>query len=381
MNAIINGKIIIGNTLVNDRVLIFKDKIIDIIPKNEISKYAIQYFYDAQGHYVSPGFIDIHTHGAMGHDFMDGEGEGIKVIAKSFATHGVTGFLPTTMTMDIGTIEKSLYNIQKSLVSGGSKILGCHLEGPFISPLNAGAQNTSFIQKPDFQLLENFKELIKLVTIAPELADAEDFIRKCINYDIVVAIGHSCGTYEDAINAIRIGARSISHTFNAMTPLNHRKPGIVGAAMDRDEVFCELIADNIHVHPAIQRILLQIKGIEKVILVTDSMRACGMENGVYDLGGQKVVVEKNSARLENGTLAGSILSINNALKNFKTNTGISIVEAVKTVTENPAKLLKMGDTIGSIRIGNNSDFVIHDEEFSILFTFINGKLVYRSGNL
>lgn len=381
MNAIMNGKIIIGNTLVTDKVLVFKDRITDIIPKSDICKYSIQHLYDVKGHYVSPGFIDIHTHGAMGHDVMDGEGEGIEVIAKSFATHGVTGFLPTTMTMDIGRIEKALDYIQKSVVFGGSKILGCHLEGPFISPLNAGAQNPSFIQKPDFQLLEKFKESIKLVTIAPELTDAEDFIRKCVEHNIVVSIGHSCGTYEDAINAIRIGARSISHTFNAMTPLNHRKPGIVGAAFDKDEVFCELIADNIHVHPAIQRILLQIKGIDKVILVTDSMRACGMTNGVYDLGGQTVVVEKDSAKLENGTLAGSILSINNGLKNFKTNTGISIIEAVKTVTENPAKLLKMGDTIGSIKIGNDSDLVIHDEDFSILYTFINGKLEFRAGPL
>ncbi|MFZ7131763.1 MAG: N-acetylglucosamine-6-phosphate deacetylase [Eubacteriales bacterium] len=383
MNAIINGKIIIGDTLVTDKVLIFREKIIDIIPTSEMNKYPIQHMYDVNGQYVSPGFIDIHTHGAMGHDVMDGDGEGIKVIAQSYASHGVTGFLPTTMTMDVGSIEKALGNIKKSAMDEpvGSKILGCHLEGPFISPQNAGAQNANFIQNPNFQLLEKHKELIKVVTIAPELADAEDFIRKCVAYDIVVSIGHSCGTYEDAIHAIHMGARSISHTFNAMTPLHHRKPGIIGAAMDKDEIYCELIADNIHVHPSVQRILLKIKGIDKVILVTDSMRACGMKNGVYDLGGQTVVVEDNSARLENGTLAGSILTINSALNNFKINTGISIIDAVKTVTENPAKLLKMEDSLGSIRIGSDSDLVIHDEDFSILLTFVKGKLKYSAGNL
>ena len=385
MDAIINGKLIVPNTLITDRVLVFEDKIIDFIPKSEISKYPVQHVYDAKGHYVSPGFIDIHTHGAMGHDIMDGDLEGIREISESFASRGVTGFLPTTMTMDRDHIKRALETIEKAALgtakkapdrAPGAKVLGCHLEGPFISPQNAGAQNPSFIQKPDFELMEDFKGLIKVVTIAPEREGAEAFIKKCVDNNIVVSIGHSRGTYEDAIYAIRIGARSMSHTFNAMTALNHREPGIVGAALDSDEVSCELIADNIHIHPAVQRILLKTKGIERVILVTDSMRASGMGKGVYDLGGQMVIVENDSARLESGTLAGSILTMDRALRNFKKNTGISIAEAVKTVTENPAKLLKMQDFIGSIGIGKSSDLVIHDEDFTILYTFVNGNLSF-----
>lgn len=381
MNAVVNGKIIVENTLVTDQILLFEDKIIDLIPESEFQKFSVNHVYDAMGRYVSPGFIDIHSHGAMGHDSMDGDWQGIKAMAEGFASHGVTGFLATTMTMDWVSIEGALKSIQKAAVkTGGAKVFGCHLEGPFISPHRAGAQNPGFIQKPDFRLLENFKELIRVVTMAPELEDAEAFIKECTGNGIVISIGHSRGTYEDAIRAIRNGAQSITHTFNAMTALNHREPGIVGAAMDSDDVFCELIADNIHVHPAAQRILLKAKGIDRVILVTDSMRAGGMGDGAYDLGGQTVIVEGNSARLENGTLAGSVLTIDRALRNFKKNTGISVTDAVKTVTENPAKLLKMNDTVGSIEIGKYSDLVIFDDDFSISHTFVNGSLQHLAGD-
>ncbi|EGW40421.1 N-acetylglucosamine-6-phosphate deacetylase [Desulfosporosinus sp. OT] len=381
MDAIINGKIIIGNELETDKVIIFEDKIIDIIPRSEIHKYSINNLIDAKDNYVSSGFIDIHTHGAMGHDIMDGDLQGIRAICKRFVSYGVTGFLATTMTMDWDKIESALRVIKKAMVeTSGSNVLGCHLEGPFISSKNPGAQNPIYMRHPDFELLRNYKNLIKVVTIAPELENTECFIRKCVDSDIVISLGHSCGTYEDAINAIENGARSITHTFNAMTPLNHREPGIVGAAMCSSEVYCELIVDNIHIHPAAQRILLQSKGIEKIILVTDSMRASGLGNGRYELGGQCVVVENNSARLEDGTLAGSILTIANALRNFKRNTGISIINAVKTVTENPAKLLGMEESIGHIGIGKRSDIVVFDDNFSILYTFVSGHLCYIAEN-
>lgn len=382
MDAIINGKIITGNTLVTDKAIVFEERIIDIVPVSEIYKYPVNNLVDAKDYYVSPGFVDIHTHGAVGHDIMDCNREGIKAIGKCYVSHGVTGFLATTMTMEWGRIEAALGTIRNvQAEETGSKVLGCHLEGPFISPHNAGAQNPDLIKAPDFRLVEDYKELIKVITIAPELKNTEAFIKKCAGKGIAVSIGHSRGTYEDALKAIGNGVRSITHTFNAMTPLNHREPGIVGAAMCSAQVYCELIADNIHVHPAVQKILLQTKGIDRVILVTDSMRACGMGNGTYELGGQSVVVEGNSARLRNGTLAGSILTIDSALRNFRRNTGISVIDAVKTVTENPARLLGMEGSIGSIEIGKSSDIVIHDGDFSVLYTFVDGNLKYTAANI
>jgi len=377
MNAIVNGKIIMENSLVKDKAIIFEDKIIDIVPENEISRYNINNLIDAQGYYVSPGFIDIHIHGAWGYDTMDGNSRGLQFVAESLVSHGVTAFLPTTMTMDRKRIENALLSIERAKEKvPGAKILGCHLEGPFISPQYAGAQDPSYTSEPDFGLIERYIKLIKIVTIAPELQNACSFIKQCTEKGIVASIGHSRGSYEDVISAFEYGARSVTHIFNAMTPLNHRAPGIAGAALSSSEVYCELIADNIHVHPVVQRIVLQSKGIEKVILVSDSMRACGLGEGTYELGGRQVIVANNSARLADGTLAGSILTIDNALRNFRANTGLSVAEAVRTVTENPAKLLQLDDTIGSIGIGKSADFVIHDDDFSIVHTFVDGKQHY-----
>ncbi|AOT70321.1 N-acetylglucosamine-6-phosphate deacetylase [Geosporobacter ferrireducens] len=378
MKAIIHGRIITEKGLLDDNVLLFEDKIFGIVPEKEIDRYKIERFIDAKERYVSPGFIDMHIHGAAGHDIMDGSEEGIRVISENLVASGVTGFLATTATMDWNTIEKALDNIKKAMDKRyGSKVLGCHLEGPFISKKYPGAQNGLHIIRTDFSFLENYKDVIKMITTAPELENSQGFIRRCVEENILVSIGHSCATYDETLNAIKLGARSITHIFNAMTPLHHRNPGVVGAAMDDKDVNCELIADNIHIHPAIQRILLKVKGTEKIVLITDSMRASGMEEGCYKVAGQTVIVKDNSARLENGTLAGSILTMDRALKNFRDNTGVPIEEAVKTVTFNPARLLGIYDRTGSLEKGKDADIVIFNEEFNIAYTFVRGDQCYK----
>ncbi len=261
--------------------------------------------------------------------------------------------------------------------SHGANLLGCYLEGPFISEQYQGAQDGRHILDPDFKLIEDFKDVIKVAVLAPEKKGAEEFIKNCNERGVIVAIGHTAAKYEEAMAAIEKGASLITHMFSAMTPLHHRKPGVVGAAMD-SSVVCELVADNIHVGPAAQRILLKVKGIDSVVLITDSIRACMMEDGEYDLGGQKVIVRGKEARLASGVLAGSVLTLDRALKNFKANTGLGLADVLKTVTENPARVLKIASQKGSLEAGKDADMVIFDEEFNVYKTFVNGRLAYRS---
>lgn len=377
MKAIVNGKIILQDQVLQDRALIFQEKIIGIVPAHEVGSYPVESIWDAEGGFVSHGFIDLHVHGIGGNDVMDGSVAAIADISAALVCHGVTGFLPTTMTMDWPHVEKALQAVGAvGSAAPGARILGCHLEGPFISPWYAGAQDARFVRLPDPDLLLPFRDQIKVVTMAPELEGAGEMINWCKAAGIIVSVGHSNSTYEEAAEAMARGARSATHLFNAMTPLHHRKPGMVGAALENEQVFCELIADNFHVHPAAQRLVLHMKGIDRVLLVTDAMRACGLGDGSYDLGGQEVTVAGSCATLGDGTLAGSVLTMDQALRNFRKNTGISIAEAVKTVTENPADLLNLEKGAGHITVGRPADLVIFDENFRVQHTFVAGAQKY-----
>lgn len=377
MKAIINAKIIIGNKILEGHTVLFDERIVEIAEGHATEKPELEEIIDAEGKYLSPGFIDMHIHGCLGNDTMDDSDRSIWNISKSIAATGVTAFLPTTMTMKFSMIEKSINRIRELMNhEPGASILGCHLEGPFISDEYKGAQDGRYIRRPDFTSIEGLSDVIRIITIAPEEEGSDEFIERCAGMGIIVAIGHTKASYEQAIKAIEKGASHITHTFNAMTPLHHRNPGVVGAAMDSTAV-CELIADNIHVNPAVQRILLKVKGIERIILVTDAMKACLLEEGEYDLGGQRVIVKGEEARLAAGNLAGSVLTLNKALKNFIINTGVSLNEAVRTVAENPARVLGISDRKGSIAIGKDADLTLFDNDFKIYGTFVKGKKVYE----
>lgn len=375
MKAIINGKLILRNEVLENKVIVFDEKIIDItdeVPKNcEV--------IDVNGKLVAPGLIDIHIHGNMGKDTMDGSDEAIDTISKSIARHGVTSYLPTTMTMDESSIEKALNSVKKGMNRkiDGAKVLGAHLEGPFINKIYKGAQNGNYIVNPSYEFVKRYEDVIKVITYAPE-EDIDFKFTKDIkeNTNIVLSIGHSAATFIQARDAIKLGASNITHTFNGMTGLNHRDPGVVGAALTTD-VYCEFICDTIHITKDLFQFILDSKGKDKVVLITDSMEAGGLENGTYSLGGQAVIVKDGAARLESGSLAGSVSSLNSMVKNFYENTNLKINEAIHLASLNPAKSLGIDNKKGSLDIGKDADIAIFDNDLNCNMTISNGEIIFK----
>lgn len=369
MKTLINGRLILPDEKgfkICAGALNFDEKIISIGEPEDGAEVI-----DTTGAYVAPGFINVHIHGAAGVDTMDDDLNALQRLADFLPSMGVTSFLPTTMTMPIEKIHGALERVRAGKnFSHGAKILGAHVEGPFISKKFCGAQDTKYILPADFALIEDFADVIKIITIAPEECDF-DFINRCREAGIVVSIGHSAATYEIAMATIERGASHITHLFNAQTPFRHREPGVVGAAFDSD-VNVELIADNVHVCPAAQRIVAKVKPRSQIILITDSMRACGLGDGLSELGGQKVFVKGNVATLEDGTIAGSVVKMNEVLRNFCANTKLDIAAGVELVTKNPAVELNIFDERGSLEVGKAADITLFDDDFNIIKTFIGG---------
>ncbi|TDT51883.1 N-acetylglucosamine-6-phosphate deacetylase [Fonticella tunisiensis] len=379
MKAIINGKIIMENEVISGKALLFDEKINGIVDREALNDFENLEIIDAEDNYVSPGLIDVHIHGSGGRDTMEGTMEALETISRSIAGNGVTSFLPTTMTMDRESIYRAFDAVREAMKINmpGAQVLGTHMEGPFINEKYKGAQNPKYIVEPDYDFIKDYLDVIKILTFAPEKDENHKFIDKMKEHEeIVLSIGHSNATYAQAMEAIERGVRHVTHTFNAMTPLNHREPGIVGAAF-RSNITCELIADTIHVHPAVFKILKDIKGNDKVVLITDCMMAGCMEDGVYELGGQKVVVKDRAARLEDGTLAGSVLTLNRAIKNMLDNTDLEVYEAVAMASLNPARVIGMDDVKGSIKKGKDADLVIFDDEFNAITTIVKGNTVFN----
>ena len=380
LTCIKGGKIILPDKVLTDQVLIFDEKIREIISEKDFLKYTFDSslnVIDACGQYVSPGFIDIHIHGFGGVDTMDGSADILCTMARKIAQNGVTGFLPTTMSMEKEKVIRSLNAIRLAMKRDlkGAQILGAHMEGPFISPIRKGAHNKEFIVRPDFELIETYRDVIKVITMAPEEDAGFNFIKRIKeDFDIVLSIGHTNADYETAMQAILGGVESATHLFNAMAPLHHRAPGPAGAVLNSDISF-ELIADTLHVHPGWFQILLNAKGRDKMILVTDSMRAGGMHPGEWDLGGQSVFTDEYSARLEDGTLAGSILRMNQAVYNLLKYTDLKMHEAVATASMNPAKLIRVSQNKGSITIGKDADIIIFDDKINVDRTFCSGEII------
>lgn len=372
--CIINGKIILHDEIVNKNVFIEDDKITEISNRQPEDEDII----DAKGAYVSPGFIDVHTHGRGGSDTMYATFDDLNTISKATLKTGVTSFLPTTMTMPVDDIAKTIENIavNKDKVEG-AQVLGTHLEGPFFNKKYKGAQPEECMILPTvdnyLSFVQDHQDIIRKISIAPELEHSLELISYLKDKNTVVSLGHTNATYEQAQAAIDAGATSGTHTYNAMTPLTHRAPGVVGAVMINDSVYAELILDGVHVNYAAAKALLRTKGKDKLILITDSLEAAGLENGKYLLGNQDVYVKDGEARLIDGTLAGSIVSMNVAVKNAYEHLGLTLNEAVNLASYNPAQSLNE-PLLGEIKVGNYADIIFFDDNIQIQQTMIKGQL-------
>ena len=358
----------------------FEEKILKICKKSKAEEVELP-----ENAIVLPGFIDQHVHGAGGSDGMDGTIDDISIIANTLAKEGTTSFLVTTMTQSKDNILKALTAVKdyrESDNGDGARVMGVHLEGPFIAPAHKGAQPLEFVQVPNVELFDEYNKAsgdsIKIVSLAPEIDGALDLIYHLKENGVVASIGHSGAKYIDVEKAVQNGAKSITHTFNAQTGLHHREIGVVGSAMLIDELNCELIADTIHVSVPAMQLLIKNKPSDKIILITDAMRAKGLLDGESELGGQKVFVKNGEARLENGTLAGSVLSMNKAVENMVKKVGVDFIKAVDFATINPAKNLGIDKEVGSIKVGKRADFTVIDKDFNVLLTIRDGKIIYKA---
>lgn len=378
MKAIVNGKIILKREVLEGKAVIFDDKIRNIVDADKIP--AGTEIIDACGKYVSPGLIDIHIHGFLGEDTSDCKPEGLRIISEGLVKYGVTGFLPTTVTIPRAELVRASDCVrslmEESKTWNGTTILGMHAEGPFVNPKKKGAQNEEYIQKPDASVVIENKDVIKLITMAPDMDDDFEFIRTVsAETDTVISMGHTDADYDTACESIVAGVSHITHLFNAMTPLTHRAPGVVTAALLKP-VTCELIVDNFHINPALFQLVYNLKK-ERLVLITDCLRSGGLEDGEYTLGGQKVILKGIECRLEDGTIAGSVLTLNKGVYNFFTNTDATISEAVACASLQPATVIGMDKTKGSIDIGKDADMMICDENFDVCMTIIGGTTRYK----
>lgn len=348
----------------------------------------LHYYFSNGECYFIPGLIDPHFHGIKGHDVMSGNPESLHAIQKELVKNGVTGFLPTTMTACAKVTEKALQAITEAIHTPiiGTNILGIHLEGPFISTEKAGAQDvTGNALNPDFHLLQCWHQLttkaIKLVTIAPEMPGSIEFIESAIKLGIQIGVGHTNATFEETKAAIDAGASVGTHLFNAMPTPHHRKPGAAGALLDEDRAYVEVIADGHHLHDATLRSVHKQKPIDKIILVSDSMPAAGLnKNGVHHFGGNLVNIKNGVATTANGKLAGSTASLLNMIKNMQRATSCSLAEAVSMASSNTARMLGVGDHKGKIKENYDADITVLDSNLSVVMTIVGGEIAYLASN-
>ncbi len=322
---------------------------------------------DAEGLLVLPGLVDIHSHGAAGEDFSDGNPEGLKKILQYEKRCGITSYCPTSMTFPKERLRQIFASIKGAQTEEGAKVVGINMEGPFLDPVKKGAHVEEWIAAPDAAFVRELNQdvdgLVRLVTLAPNMEGAEEFIKE-MHEEVCISLGHTAADYDCASRAMKLGAHHVTHLYNAMQPFGHRAPGLIGAAMDDPECMVELICDGYHIHPSAIRAAFRLFGPERVILISDSMRATGMENGTYELGGQEVTVKDRKAVLKDGTLAGSATNLYGCMCKA-VEFGIPLEQAIMAATANPARSIGIFDRVGSIRIGKQADLLLVSENLEL----------------
>lgn len=335
--------------------------------------------YDASGCYVIPGLTDVHFHGCRGADVSDGDPEGLQTMAEYELSRGVTQICPAGMTL----LEDQLLKVCRNAAAHrrenrpGAELVGINLEGPFLSLAKKGAQNGDWLHAPDAAMLRRLMDaaegLVKLVSVAPEEPGAMEFI-KAVSEDVAVSVAHTTADYDTAMEAFRCGARQVTHLYNAMPGFTHRAPGVVGAALDSPWSRVELISDGIHVHPAVVRATFKMFGADRVVLISDTMRAAGMSDGEYDLGGQNVIVKGPLATLADGTIAGSATDLMACMK-CAVSFGIPLADAVRAAAVNPAQAIGIFDRVGSLEPGKRANVVVLDADLNVKNVFFKGRKV------
>jgi len=334
---------------------------------------------NVSGCWVIPGLTDLHFHGCRGTDVSDGDAEGLRTIAEYELRRGVTQICPAGMTLPPDDLRRMCRTAAEFRASGagGAELAGLNLEGPFLAAAKKGAQDAAFLLEPDLALLRELQAisggLVKLITVAPELPGAAAFI-SAASSEVTVSLGHSAADYETAMAAFRAGAAQVTHLFNAMLPLGHREPGLVGAAADSPSVQVELICDGVHIHPAVVRAVFRLFGADRVILVSDSMRAAGMPDGAYTLGGQAVTVSGSRAVLADGTLAGSVTDLMECLRRA-VSFGIAPRDAVAAAALNPAKALGIDSRVGTLDPGREANLAVLNDDFTLRAVYFHGRPV------
>ncbi len=380
---LISGARIVGSAQVlNDGWLFVHRGRIDAIGEGEAPadiREQADVVVSADRSLLLPGFIDLHTHGALGVDFMSASAADIQRVTIFFAAHGVTGFLATTWSASALSIEQTLTNVKAVMGNEeGAALLGIHLEGPYINPVRAGAQSPREIRAATKEEALPYLDsgLVKIVTLAPEIKENSWLFRACEDRNICVSVGHSDATYAEVQHAVDLGLRYVTHTFNGMRAFNQREPGVVGAALEIDELCCEVIADQVHVHPAAIRMLLRSKPANQVVLVTDSIAGTGYPPGIVEIQGRKIRFTERDARLPDGTLAGSVLTMDQALRNLVEITGKPVEELYAYSSQNAARVLGLEKRKGTIRQGMDADLVLLDDHLNVKMTIIDGKIVH-----
>ena len=380
MKAIVNGTILLPNAETHGKALLFDEKIIGIIDENSISGQTDE-IIDAEGNYISPGLVDVHIHGYKGTDVSDDDPDGVRKMAHDLLENGVTCFLPTTLTVDWAILEsicrhmRELSAESKRADFSGAEIAGIHLEGPFINPQYKGAQNEDYILEPDAGKVLPFADIIKVITLAPEMPGALECIRTLKQKtDIRLSMGHSGASFEEAMAGVGCGITRTTHLFNAMTQLIHRQPGVVGASLSSD-VYTELIADTFHVSKGIYPFLTKAKK-DRLVLITDASRYIGMPEGEYEFNGEKYIVEDHLCKLADGTIAGSMLTMNIGVRNLRDYGGIPMYQAARIGSLNAAESCGMAARKGSLEEGKDADIVLMDEECTVYRTYVRGVCKY-----